>query len=79
MTEANLTYSVFQPIGSTCTIVYQSYHEYGINIPDSMARVLIGGIISDTNNLKKTTTMTNDSIALHCMLSPHNLAIAMLM
>ena len=65
VTEASLTYSWFQPVGSTCTIVYQAYHEYGVDIPDSIARVLLGGIISDTNNLQKSTAMANDSIALH--------------
>ena len=64
VTEASLTFSKYEPIGSTCTIVYESFRELGVNIPDTIARVLTGGILSDTDNLTKSMTTDNDSIAL---------------
>lgn len=48
------------PVGSTCTIVYHSFLEYGISISDETARVLLAGIISDTRNLAKGTTTAMD-------------------
>ena len=51
------------PVGSTCTIVYLMYQEYGIEIPYSIAGILISGILSDTLLLKSPTTTNVDKKA----------------
>lgn len=48
------------PVGSTCTIVYNMYKENNVEIPESIAGVLISGIISDTLLLKSPTTTDVD-------------------
>ena len=65
--EANLLYSRYMPVGSTCTIVYQSYRELGEEIPDDMARVMLVGILDDTSNLSKDTATPADSLALNTL------------
>ncbi len=62
--ETAQLYYKAMPVGATCTIVYDCYRELGVPIPDRMARVLLAGLISDTRNLKKTTTTALDSLAL---------------
>lgn len=58
--ETNLMLYKAMPVGSTCTIVYHSFLEFGISISDETARVLLAGIISDTRNLAKGTTTAMD-------------------
>jgi len=48
------------PVGSTCTIIFNMFRENGINIPPSIAGVLISGIISDTLLFKSPTTTSVD-------------------
>ncbi len=49
-----------EPLGSTCTIVYQQYIRHGI-MPDAyMARVMLTGIIADTLILRSPTTTVAD-------------------
>lgn len=60
ISEQNLVYYKAMPVGSTCTIVFTSYQETGIAIPDETARLLLAGLISDTRNLKKATTTELD-------------------
>ena len=49
-----------QPLGSTCTIVYQQYLRSGIT-PDALtAKVMLAGLISDTLILKSPTTTQTD-------------------
>jgi manganese-dependent inorganic pyrophosphatase len=49
-----------QPVGSTCTIVFQMYKEYNVPIDKKIAGLLISGIISDTLLLKSPTTTDCD-------------------
>ena len=60
--EQNLVYYKAMPVGSTCTLVFTSYQETGIAIPDETARLLLAGLISDTRNLKKPTTTALDKL-----------------
>ena len=53
-----------KPVGSTCTLVYQLYRNYGIKPDKSVAMLLMGGIISDTVMLKSPTVTEDDRIAL---------------
>ena len=49
-----------EPLGSTCTIVYQMYLRHGIR-PDPMtAKILLAGILADTLILKSPTTTRVD-------------------
>lgn len=51
-----------EPLGSTCTIVYQQYLRHNI-VPDEVtARVLLTGIISDTLILRSPTTTIVDKV-----------------
>ena len=52
-----------EPLGSTCTIVYQLFRRNGI-VPDpDTARILLTGIIADTLILKSPTTTSIDEEA----------------
>ncbi len=48
------------PVGCTCTILYQLYQEYHINIPKDIAGVMLSAILSDTLILKSPTTTDMD-------------------
>ena len=50
-------------IGSTCTIIYECYKELNIPIDDETAKILLAGLLSDTDNLNKTATQHEDSVA----------------
>ena len=51
------------PVGSTNTIIYNLYKENRINIPKSMAGLMLSGILSDTLILRSPTTTEYDKIA----------------
>ncbi len=52
-----------EPLGSTCTIVYQNYLRKGLT-PDPMtAKVLLTGVICDTLVLKSPTTTVVDEVS----------------
>lgn len=48
------------PVGSTCTIIYQMYLEQHIDIPKSIAGLMLSAILSDTLLLKSVTTTEMD-------------------
>lgn len=48
------------PVGSTCTLVAQSFHNNGIAIPPKIAGLMMAGIISDTLNLTSPTATAVD-------------------
>ena len=50
---------VNKAVGSTCTILTQMFAEKG-NLRKKMAGLLLGGILSDTDNLKSPTTTEQD-------------------
>ena len=53
------------PVGSTSTIIYNMYKEYGIKLNKTMAGLLLSGIISDTLNLKSPTSTNIDKQAIN--------------
>ncbi len=52
-----------EPLGSTCTIVYEQYLRYNIVPDETTARVLLTGIMSDTLVLRSPTTTKVDKSA----------------
>ncbi len=53
-------YMDIEPLGSTCTIVYQQYLKHNIKPNEIEAKVLLAGLISDTVILKSPTTTKTD-------------------
>lgn len=51
-----------KPVGSTCTLVYQLYKANKVEIPNKIAMLLLGGMLSDTV-IMKSPTCTSDDIA----------------
>ena len=50
-------------VGSTCTIVYELYKQYKMELPQNYAGLLLAGILSDTMSLKSPTTKESDILA----------------
>ncbi len=53
-----------RPLGSTATIIWIRYRNYGVEIDRQTACVMMGAILSDTMNLKSDTTTSADKEAL---------------
>lgn len=53
-------YMDIEPLGSTCTIVYQQYLKNNLKPSETVAKVLLAGLISDTVILKSPTTTKTD-------------------
>ncbi|SDK85297.1 putative manganese-dependent inorganic diphosphatase [Natronincola ferrireducens] len=51
-------------VGSTCTIIYWMFQEYGLDIDEKIAGILMSGIISDTLFFKSPTTTDMDKRAI---------------
>lgn len=58
-----------EPLGSTCTIVYQQYIRNNRTPDPVMAKVLLTGILSDTLILRSPTTTGDDAVAAHVLAS----------
>ncbi len=53
-----------EPVGSTCTLVCKMFYENNVEMPDSIAGILLSGILSDTLVFKSPTcTQTDKEIA----------------
>mgnify|MGYP002630588180 CR=1 FL=1 len=50
-----------EPVGSTSTIVADSFIRYGIEMPKNIAGLLLAGLVSDTLNLTSPTTTARDA------------------
>ena len=48
------------PVGSTCTVIYSSYKEYNVAIPQQMAVLMLAALLSDTNNMTSSTVSALD-------------------
>ena len=48
-----------RPIGSTATIIWMRYRNYGVEIDPKVAYVMAGSILSDTSNLKNGATFAD--------------------
>jgi len=51
---------VNEPVGSTSTIVADSFFRYGVEMPKPVAGLLLAGLVSDTLNLTSPTTTERD-------------------
>ena len=58
-----------EPVGSTCTIVYQLYLRSRINPDEKVAKYLLAGLLSDTLILKSPTTTGIDRAAASALAS----------
>ncbi len=58
-----------EPLGSTCTIVYQQYIRNNRTPDPQTAKVLLCGLVSDTLILKSPTTTGVDVVAAHVLAS----------
>ena len=56
-----------KPVGSTCTLVYQLFQFHGEKIEQSIALLLLSGILTDTVILKSPTTTDEDITALNAL------------
>ncbi|MDR1832766.1 MAG: putative manganese-dependent inorganic diphosphatase [Fusobacteriaceae bacterium] len=63
MTEEPLNITA-EIVGSTCTIIYEMYKDYEIELDRQMAGVLLSGILSDTLLLKSPTCTEKDVLAI---------------
>lgn len=50
-----------EPVGSTCTIVADCFLRYGIDLPPSIAGLMLAGLVTDTLNLTSPTTTRRDA------------------
>lgn len=50
-----------EPVGSTSTIVADCFKRYGVELPPSIAGLLLAGLVSDTLNLTSPTTTPRDA------------------
>lgn len=58
-TSNQLVYDA-RPLGSTCTIVWMTYLDYGVKLDEQMATVMLGGLLSDTVGLKSNVTVADE-------------------
>jgi len=49
-----------KPIGATATSIWMAYLNYGVEIDQPIAQILLGAILSDTDNLTASTTISAD-------------------
>lgn len=54
-----------KPVGSTCTLVYQLYKANKVEIPNKIAMLLLGGMLSDTVIMKSPTCTQDDVNAIN--------------
>lgn len=59
MTGHQVVYEA-RPIGATATIIWLDYLNYGVEIDKTTAFLLLGAVMSDTNNLQSSTTTDAD-------------------
>lgn len=58
-----------RPLGSTATIIWLRYRNYGVEPDRQTAFAMVGSILSDTNNLKSNSTTFADREALKTLAS----------
>lgn len=58
-----------KPVGSTCTLVYQLYKANRVEIPNKIAMLLLGGMLSDTVIMKSPTCTSDDITAIEDLAS----------
>ena len=56
-----------KPIGSTATIMWMNYLNYGLELDQQMAHLLLGAVLSDTNNLTVSSSTSADEKAIKAL------------
>lgn len=56
-----------KPIGATATIIWMNYLNYGVEMDKNIAHMLLGAVLSDTDNLSSSTTCENDKKAVEAL------------
>ena len=56
-----------RPLGSTATIIWIRYRNYGVEVDPLVAYAMVGSILYDTNNLKSNSTTFADREALKAL------------
>lgn len=59
LTTGNQVIYDARPLGSTNTVIWIRYRNYGVEPDRKMATLMLGGILSDTNNLKTNVTFAD--------------------
>ena len=67
MAAAGVPYIRREAVGSTCTIIWELYQEAKVPLDDTVAHILLAGILSDTDNLAKPNTVQADTLALQAL------------
>ncbi len=49
-----------EPVGSTCTIIYEMFQEYGVTTPPNIAGLMMSAILSDTLCFRSPTCTSDD-------------------
>ncbi|MBR3326260.1 MAG: putative manganese-dependent inorganic diphosphatase [Atopobiaceae bacterium] len=49
-----------EPVGCTCTIIYEMFEEYGVEIPADIAGIMMSAILSDTLCFRSPTCTASD-------------------
>lgn len=64
LTTPQPIYFLNDPVGSTSTIVADCFFRQGVELPKSIAGLLLAGVVSDTLNLTSPTTTARDAAVL---------------
>lgn len=56
-----------KPIGSTATSIWMTYLNYGVEMEQKTAHILLGAVLSDTDNLGGSTTINADREAVKAL------------
>ena len=62
VTSSSPLFCRIMPLGSSCTVVYTSFKDYGVTISREMAGLILSALLSDTNNMTSTTVTAVDSL-----------------
>eukprot|EP00833_Pecoramyces_ruminatium_P018217 jgi/Orpsp1_1/1192249/evm.model.d7180000091707.1 len=67
ITTSEIINAKFAPVGSTASLIYRIYNECNLSISENTAKVMLMSILSDTNNLTKSTTRVIDKSAYNAL------------
>ncbi len=57
-----------QPVGCTCTVLYEMYKNNNVDLPKDIAGIMLAAILSDTVNFKSPTCTDADKTAVKALL-----------
>ena len=74
MASADVAFIRRETVGATCTVVWELFQEAAVPVDDLTARILLAGLLSDTDNLAKSNTTRADSLAWQALTAQLNLS-----